>query len=123
MQTLYEQIGGEETIDRLISDFYQHVLSDYLLMPFFENTSIDKLKIMQKAFFTIALGGPEPETKILLHEAHRGRGIEREHLVRFTEHLMATLREIGVDEAAAVKIHQRISVYADDVLGESSVDG
>ena len=123
MQTLYEQIGGEETIDRLISSFYRHVLADSILAPFFVNSSIEKLEKIQKSFFSVALGGPEPDTKISLYEIHRGRGIESKHLTRFTEHLIGTLREIGVDEKAAVEVYQRISTYADDVLGEPTSDG
>ncbi len=123
METIYEQIGGEETIDKLIGTFYQHVLADPLLSPFFENSSIEKLQRMQKAFFSIALGGPDPDIKISIYESHRGRGIKREHLTRFTEHLMNTLREIGVDENKATKVYQRISIYADDVLGDAAEDG
>lgn len=123
MQTIYEQIGGNHTIERLITAFYQRVLADPLLSPFFETTSIEKLKKMQAAFFTIALGGPDPEMDISIYEAHRGRGIQRQHLTRFTEHLVETLREIGIEAEHATKIYQRISVYSDDVLGDTSVDG
>ena len=123
VQTLYEKIGGKAAIDSLIATFYQHVLSDPLLMPFFEHTSIEKLTKMQRAFFTIALGGPDPDLKVRLYEAHRGRGIEREHLSRFVEHLIASLAEIGIEEKDATKVYERIATYSDDVLGESSVDG
>ena len=123
MQSLYEQIGGAKTIDEFVVSFYQHVLADPMLSPFFENTSIEKLQKMQKAFFSIALGGPEPDSKISLYEAHQGRGIQSKHLTRFTEHLMDTLREIGIDQDKATKIYQRIATYSNDILGESSVDG
>jgi hemoglobin len=123
MQTIYEQIGGAKTVDKLIGSFYRRVLADPMLSPFFENTSIETLERMQKTFFTIALGGPDPDVKISIYETHRGRGIKREHLTRFTEHLMTTLREVGVDEENAKKVYQRISIYADDVLGEASEDG
>lgn len=123
MQTLYEQIGGAPTVDKLIVAFYQHVLNDPLLSPFFEHTSIEKLTNMQRSFFAVALGGPVPDAKISLYEAHQGRGIQVKHLTRFTEHLMDTLREIGVEEADAKKVYERIATYSNDVLGESSVDG
>lgn len=123
MSSLYEEIGGEETIDKLIATFYRHVLADPLLGPFFENTSIEKLTAMQKAFFRIALGGPSPDIKVNLWEVHRGRGIERQHLTKFTEYLVAALSEIGVEEDSAKRVYERIATYADDVLGESSVDG
>ena len=123
MTTLYEQIGGESGIEQLVVAFYQNVLSDPLLQPFFEKSSIEKLHRMQKAFFAVALGGPEPDFEISLYEAHRGRGIERQHLTRFTEHLVQTLAEIGIPEEAAKRVYERIATYSDEVLGESSVDG
>lgn len=123
MQSLYERIGGESTIDKLVVTFYQHVLSDPKLQTFFERTSIDKLYRMQKAFFTVALGGPEPEMKMSLYESHKGRGINRVHLTRFTEHLVSTLGEIGVLEDDAKEVYQRIATYSDEILGDSTVDG
>lgn len=122
-QSLYEKIGGAETIEKLVTTFYQNVLADPLLMPFFENTAIEKLQAMQKAFFSIALGGPAPDAEISLYQAHRGRGIERRHLTQFTEHLVATLREIGVEGDDALRVYERIGTYSDEVLGDTSVDG
>ena len=123
METLYERIGGKESIEQLITAFYQRVMNDPMLNPFFENTSIEKLKRMQVAFFTIALGGPEPEEMPNLADAHRDRGIESKHLTRYTELLIETLADIGIPEEAAQKVYQRIATYSNDVLGETSVDG
>ena len=61
--------------------------------------------------------------KISLYEAHAGRGIRREHLTRFTEMLMETLSEVGIEEETAKKAYERIATYSDEVLGETSVDG
>lgn len=123
MKTLYERIGGQTTIELMVTAFYQRVLSDPLLSPFFKNVSIEKLKRMQIAFFSIALGGDEPDKMPSLYEAHRGRGIESKHLTRFTELLVETLREVGIPEPDAEKVYERIAIYGNDVLGESSVDG
>ncbi len=121
--TLYELIGGAETIEKLVVAFYQNVLGDPMLQPFFKDVSIDKLRQMQQAFFSIALGGPEPEFEISLYQAHQGRGIQRQHLTRFTEHLINTLAEIGIEEDRAQKVYERIAMYSDEVLGETAVDG
>jgi hemoglobin len=123
MSTLYEKIGGEPTIEKLITHFYQRVLADPLLQPFFENTSIEKLQRMQAVFFSAALDGPPMTTKLELFESHRGRGIRREHLTQFTDHLVETLREIGIEEQDTQSIYRRIALYANEILGESSVDG
>ena len=122
--TLFDRIGGTETIDKLITAFYQRVLGDPKLSPFFAETSIDKLKRMQVTFFSIALGGPEPEgLNVSLYESHQGRGIKREHLGLFTQHLLETLEDIGVDRDDAVKVYERISTYSNEILGDTTVDG
>lgn len=121
--SLYEKIGGRPKIESLVTEFYNRVLNDPLLKPFFEGVDTDKLFRMQVAFFSIATGGPEPDYKISLYEAHQGRGIEVKHLTRFTELLMETLKQIGIEEQDASRIHARIASYSNDILGESSVDG
>jgi hemoglobin len=123
MVTLYERIGGKPKIERLVTAFYQRVLSDPLLMPFFENTEVERLKRMQIAFFTIALGGPEPSEMPSLVQAHRGRGIRRNHLTRFTEILIETLKSLDIDEHDINKIYERVATYSNDILGDTSVDG
>lgn len=123
MKTLYELIGGEDNIRKLVTAFYQRVLNDPLLQPFFEGVSVDKLQRMQVSFFSIALGGPEPPFVISLSDAHRGRGIRSDHLTRFTQHLLGTLEEIGIEEKAAQRVYERIGTYSNEILGESNVDG
>jgi len=123
METLYEKIGGAETIEKLITSFYTRVLGDPMLLPFFENTSIEKLKVMQQAFFSVALGGPAPPAEVSLRGVHRDRGIKRDHLTKFTDHLMATLLEIGVNEKDAHLVRARIAIYSDEILGDTTVDG
>lgn len=123
METLFERIGGTNTIEKMVTAFYQRVLADPLLSPFFGQTSIEKLKKMQIAFFSIALGGGEPDKMPSLDDAHRGRGIESKHLTRFTELLLDTLTEIGISESDAQSVYERIATYSNDVLGDTSVDG
>lgn len=122
-KTLFEEIGGYASVEALIDRFYERVLADPMLKPFFENTDVDKLLRMQTAFFSLALGGPEPKFEISLYEAHQGRGIGVEHLTRYTEHLIETLNEVGVREEQMQRIYERISTFSNDILGETSIDG
>ncbi len=45
-------------ISEVIDEFYDRVLADPDLKPFFRNTSMDKLRRMQREFFSAALDGP-----------------------------------------------------------------
>lgn len=123
METLFETIGGRPSIEKMVTAFYQRVLADAELSPFFEGTDTEKLQRMQVAFFSIALGGGEPEAMPSLRAIHQGRGIEVRHLSRFTELLVETLAEVGIDEEVANKVYERIALYSNEILGESSVDG
>lgn len=120
MPTLYERIGGQATIATLITAFYKRVFTDPLLGPFFVNTSLEKLTQMQEQFFSLALGGPVSEDEISLQKAHFGRGIERRHLERFTDHLLSTLKQVGVEETDAHDIVLRISEFSPDILEEEA---
>ena len=123
MNTLYEQIGGHDKIQEMVTAFYRRVLGDPLLAGFFDKVDIEKLKRMQISFFTIALGGGEPEQMPSLREAHNDLKIERSHLTRFTELLVDTLGELGISEDSTKKVYERISTYSNEILGESTVDG
>lgn len=115
--TLYDRIGGEAGVAALVDDFYERVLSDTELAPFFERVPVDKLMRMQREFFAAALDGPGRYSGLALSHAHQGRGIAPRHLGRFVDHLLETLRARGVGDADAAAIIGRINTYADQVTG------
>lgn len=121
--SLYDQIGGQPTIDRLIDNFYVRVLDDPELEPFFRDVSMDSLRRMQREFFAAALGGPVQYSGLELSYVHQGRGIRIHHFSRFTDHLLETLQDIGVPEAASHAILGEIAKYAGDITGNVSSDG
>ena len=57
-QTLFERIGGDQAISELIHKFYDRVVADPELKPFFKNASMEKIRRMQREFFSAALDGP-----------------------------------------------------------------
>lgn len=121
--SLYERVGGEAGVGSLVDAFYRRVLGDPELAPFFEKTPMDKLRTMQREFFAAALGGPLAYTGRTMSEVHAGRGIKTRHIARFVDHLMETLRDLPVDEQDAYDVVSRINTWADEITGESTVDG
>lgn len=57
IKTLYTEIGGQETIDKLVEAFYPRVYADEELRPLFEG-DIDEIKRKQRMFLPQFLGGP-----------------------------------------------------------------
>jgi hemoglobin len=122
-QTLFERIGGEQTIGELIDDFYGRVLADPELNPFFKNTSMDKLRRMQREFFSAALDGPITYTGKPLSHVHYGRGITKHHFALYVNHLLDTLRDCGVNDQDVNDIIGRINTYADEITGDTCHTG
>ena len=53
-KSLYEQLGGEEMVTKMVSIFYRKVLADPRLKPFFEHMDMGRLESMQRMFLSTA---------------------------------------------------------------------
>lgn len=118
--TLFEKIGGAAAVNAAVDIFYRKVLADKRINQFFEGVDMEKQAAKQKAFLTVAFGGPNKYTGKDLRDAHAHlvkRGLNDSHFDAVMEHLGATLAELKVpgnliDEAAAIAESTR-----NDVLG------
>lgn len=119
MKSLYERIGGEETVIRLVDSFYERVFQDDDLVDFFNGAQVGRLKQMQKEFFTIALGGPSKYSDINLAHAHKGRNIETSHFRAFVQHLFDTIAEFDFSEEERYQIITDINTYVEDIVDDS----
>ena len=122
-KTLYERIGGEKAVHDMIHEFYDRVLADPVLKPFFEAASMEKLRKMQREFFSAALDGPITYTGKPLSYAHYGRGITKHHLALYVGHLLDTLKDQGIDEHDVQAIIARINTYAEEITGSVGAGG
>jgi hemoglobin len=118
---LFDRIGGEAAVNAAVELFYRKVLSDYRINRFFSNSDMDAQIAKQKAFFTMAFGGPNNYTGADMRKAHAPlvkKGLDGFHFDAVMEHLGATLQELNVpadliSEAAAIAESVR-----NDVLGK-----
>ena len=122
-QSLFDRIGGEETVSSLVEEFYDRVLGDDELAPFFEETDMEKQRRMQREFFGAALGAPIKYSGRPLNEAHAGLGIELRHFQLFVGHLLDTLKRFNFSEREVDDIIDHVNSYVGDITGESTVDG
>ena len=122
-QTLYERIGGDPAVADLISKFYDRVVADPELKPFFKNASMEKIRRMQREFFSAALDGPITYTGKPLGHVHHGRGITKHHFAVYVGHLVQALEERGINEQDVQDIIGRINTYADEITGTAGSMG
>ena len=104
---LYETIGGSQVINAAIECFYQRVVADEQLRPFFESTNMAHLQEGQSMFLSMLLGGRVVYTGRDIGEAHnelRTLGLNETHFNRFLDHFRAALDEVGVQPQTAEKV-------------------
>ncbi|NND00794.1 MAG: group 1 truncated hemoglobin [Gammaproteobacteria bacterium] len=117
--TLYERIGGQDGVVRLVDIFYSRVLGDDSINQFFSTTSMDQLKNMQQEFFSLALGGPSKYSDIDLSMAHKGKGIQTRHFKAFVENLFSTLAEFDLNENDRYEIISTLNTYVEEITDDS----
>jgi hemoglobin len=117
-QTLYERIGGESVIERLLDHFYHRITHDSEIGHFFTHVPVDKLKRMQREFFAMATDGPVTYSGRPLSQVHHPLAISRREFERFTGHLVTTLEEVGIDEQDRHEILAKINLYAGEITND-----
>lgn len=122
MNTLYDKLGGAAAVDLAVEKFYQKVLADERVRPFFAHTDMQQQKQHQIAFMTYAFGGAKHWDGRPMRDAHKGlvteMGLNDRHFNAIAENLVATLVELGVPQPLIDEVVQIIgsTSHRNDVL-------
>jgi hemoglobin len=122
MNNLFETLGGDAAISVVVDTFYDKVLQDDRIKHFFANTDMNRQRKHQKAFLTVAFGGPNKYTGASLRGAHKklvASGLNDSHYDAVVELLGAALREHRVPDELIAKVAGIAESVRDDVLGRS----
>lgn len=119
MASVYEQIGGDGAVDAAVDIFYRKVLADDRIASFFDDVDMERQANKQKAFLTMAFGGPNHYSGKDLRDGHAhlvARGLNDGHFDAVAENLQATLQELGVSQALIDEVMSLVGSTRDDVL-------
>lgn len=97
--SLYEQIGGEAAVNAAVDVFYRKVLADDRINRFFDDVDMDRQIAKQKAFLTMAFGGPVSYTGKDMRAGHArlvALGLNDSHFDAVVELLGQSLTELSV---------------------------
>jgi hemoglobin len=117
--SLYEEIGGEASIDAALDKFYPKILGDARVSFLFEGLDMARLKKHARAFLTLAFGGPNHYEGRDLRAAHaraRGQGLNEPLFEVFMGHFRSTLQELGVPQPKIGEILSIAEGGRNDVL-------
>jgi hemoglobin len=114
--TLFEQLGGEEAVGAVVDIFYDKVLGDPELRPYFEGVDLERLKQHQRRFIGQALGATRPYSGRSMRKAHEHLAITEAAFGRVVDHLAAALAQAGVDEPTIGTIAQVLLPLKQDIV-------
>jgi len=114
--SIYEKIGGAAAVDAAVDIFYRKVLADDRISEFFDTIDMESQHTKQKAFLTMAFGGPNEYTGKDMREAHKHMKLEEVHFNAVAENLVGTLQELSVPQEDIDAIVAVCLSVKDDVL-------
>jgi hemoglobin len=118
--TLYDRIGGKAAVKAAVDLFYDKIMKDSLLRPFFASVDLKRQRGKQAAFLTAAFGGPTKYTGKDLRHGHAhlvARGMSDAHFNAVAAHLQSTLRDLAVPTPLIAEVMGLVGSTRDDVLG------
>ncbi|MEZ5351459.1 MAG: group 1 truncated hemoglobin [Bryobacteraceae bacterium] len=118
--SLFEQLGGQPSVEAAVDNFYRKVLVDDRVSSFFDDVDMERQRAKQKAFLTMAFGGPHNYSGKDMRNGHAhlvSKGLNDSHVDAIVEILGATLREMGVAEGLIQQVAAIAESTRNDVLG------
>ncbi len=119
--SLYDQLGGEAAVNAAVDIFYRKVLKDDRIKHFFDGVDMAQQAAKQKAFLTLAFGGPNSYTGEDMRRGHAhlvAKGLNASHFDAVMENLGATLKELNVPAELIAKAAAIAESTRKDVLGK-----
>jgi len=118
--SLFDQLGGVAAVDAAVDIFYRKVLADDHIAGFFDGVDMERQHAKQKAFLTMAFGGPAHYSGADMRRGHAhlvARGLTDSHFDAVAGHLAATLTELGVAPELIAQVLVIAGGTREDVLG------
>lgn len=112
----YDRIGGATAVSAVVNCFYEAVLADPDLAPYFAGVDMSKLRRHQALLISQVLGGPAEYDGRELAAAHAGLNVTDDAYEKVVTHLVAALREAGVEDDVIGRVAQVVAGIRADIV-------
>lgn len=114
--SLYQELGGKEAIQRFTDDFYERMLLDKRISHFFDGINIKYLKGALADYFCVTAGGPCQYDGVSMKNAHPHLGIAKGDFNTLVEHLQDAMTAAKVPFSTQNKLLARLAFYHRDIV-------
>jgi hemoglobin len=122
--SLYERLGGYDGVAAIVDDLLPRLLGDPSLAVYWKGKCKDSLRKDRQLivdFLAAAFGGPVVYNGRTMKISHEGLAITEGEWLRFTEHVIATLRNLAIPEREAEEFLAAAESLKGDIVETSPV--
>lgn len=121
-KTLFEQLGGRPTLERVHKIFYDKLYANPWLGQYFAGIDQKHIENQQTDFMTPAMGGPEVYSGAFPIPAHKHMHITEDLFTLRNGFLRESLAEAGVPELLAARWLKIDSAFRTGIVKKSIMD-
>lgn len=114
--TLYERLGGEEKVRKIVRDVLQKNLDNPIIGHHFKKVDMEKLNQLVFDFFSMGIGGPHKYAGRDMRTAHAHLNITDDDFERANIDTILALKENGVADAEINEIIGILDSMRGDVI-------
>jgi len=123
MATLLDRIGGKNAVKALVNKFYDKVLDDHVLAPFFAKSNMDHQRRRQSSFLSSLIAGTVIHADLYMRSVHKSfvekMGLNETHFILVAGHLDSTLRELRVPQDVQAEVMAAVAGFQNEVLNKA----
>ncbi|WP_457389581.1 group I truncated hemoglobin [Roseateles sp. P5_E1] len=113
---LYQQLGGQDAIQRFTNDFYDALLQDARIARFFDGINMKHLKRVLADYFCVVAGGPCVYDGVGMKDAHAHLGIGKGDFNTLVEHLQRAMDRANVPFGVQNQLLARMAHFHRDII-------
>lgn len=114
--TLYERLGGETGVRKIVDDVLDKNLSNPEIGHHFQKVDMNRLKQLVFEFFSMGTGGPHQYTGRDMRTAHMNLNITQEDFIKANHDTLLALEENGVGERERNEVISILNSMINDVV-------
>lgn len=115
-KTLYERLGGRESIAAVVDSFYEKVLDDERVAGYFDGIDMHRQRTHQTQFLSAVTGGPADYDGGEMASVHADLDIAPEEFEAIVGHLDRTLAEFGVADDDREAVMEAVYGYEEAIV-------
>ena len=114
--SLYERLGGEHVVRKIVNDTLDKNLKNPLIGHHFQNIDMDNLKRLVFEFFSMGTGGPGQYTGRDMPSSHKHLKLTEQDYQSSNSDLLEALRENGIPEPEQKEVIALLDTMKADVI-------